>query len=507
MTTYVFFIGGTGARVLRSLTMLMASGASINPGDKIVPIIIDYDLQNGDLEKAKDLLGRYCSLNKIGEYRDGDKGFFASPIELKSYSMVDIKGDAGKDTFKNYIDLETIKIMSPSTAVFIESLYDNSPKEDPKTELNLEMSVGFKGNPNIGSVVFNEYFQNPSYGFSDFKANFAEGDRVFIVGSIFGGTGSSGLPSLVKKFRQSGGHVGNTVALQNAPIGACVVLPYFNVTPSDVSAINSQTFNSKAKAALTYYDAEINKLINELYYIGCKDRQNSSYDNVEGGKEQSNNAHLLEVMSAMSILEFAKRPLTAMTNFDNSGSLVPNCYEYTTTSGLVNVEGEDKIPGTAYLDLLSLPNDTPDSLYEKYVSNLVSFAYFTKYALDYTYKGEDTGMWKTQAYYKALEKYIKKDTDFGSKLVSFLESFVNWSSELATNSLMKFEPFDFNMDLDHLVNVSNMKNPVKKVKDDIRLALNKGNESYKDSVKPEAVFLRIAYLAGVAAIDKLTNLK
>ena len=95
MTTYVFFIGGTGARVLRSLTMLMASGASINPGDKIVPIIIDYDLQNGDLEKAKDLLNRYSSLNKIGEYRDVDKGFFASPIELKPYSMVDIKGDAG----------------------------------------------------------------------------------------------------------------------------------------------------------------------------------------------------------------------------------------------------------------------------------------------------------------------------------------------------------------------------------------------------------------------------
>lgn len=506
MTTYVFFIGGTGARVLRSLTMLMASGASINPGDKIVPIIIDYDLQNGDLEKAKDLLNRYSSLNKIGEYRDDDKGFFASPIELKPYSMVDIKGDAGKDTFKNYIDLETIKIMSPSTAVFIESLYDNSPKEDPKTELNLEMSVGFKGNPNIGSVVFNEYFQNMSYGFSDFKANFTEGDRVFIVGSIFGGTGSSGLPSLVKKFRQSGGHVGNTVALQNAPIGACVVLPYFDVKPSDLSAINSQTFNSKAKAALTYYDAEINKLMNELYYIGCNDKQ-SPYNNVEGGKEQSNNAHLLEVMSAISILEFAKRPVTAMMNVDNSGNLVPNCYEYTTTSGLVKVEDEDKIPGTAYLDLLSLPNDTKDSLYDKYVSNLVSFAYFTKYALDYTYQGEDSGKIFGQAYYKALEKYIKRDTDFGSKLVSFLESFVVWANELATNSLMKFEPFDFNMDLDHLVNVSNLKNPVKKVKDDIRLALNKGNESYKESVKPEAVFLRIAYLAGTAAIDKLTNLK
>ena len=258
MTTYVFFIGGTGARVLRSLTMLMASGVSINSGDRIVPIVVDYDLQNGDLVKALDLFNRYSYLNKIGEFSDGEKGFFATPMDVKPYSTVDIKC---KDTFKNYIDLETIKLMSPSTAVFIESLYDNSPKTDSRTELNLEMSVGFKGNPNIGSVVFNEYFQNSNYGFSEFKANFAEGDRVFIVGSIFGGTGSSGLPSLVKKFRQTGGHVGNTLALQNAPIGACIVLPYFDVKPSDTSAIDSQTFNSKAKAALTYYDAEINKLI------------------------------------------------------------------------------------------------------------------------------------------------------------------------------------------------------------------------------------------------------
>lgn len=505
MTTYVFFIGGTGARVLRSLTMLMASGVSINSGDKIVPIVVDYDLQNGDLEKAKDLLNRYSSLNKIGEYRDGEKGFFATPIEVKPYSMVDIKGDAGKDTFKNYIDLETLKIMSPSTAVFIESLYDNSPMEDSRTELNLEMSVGFKGNPNIGSVVFNEYFQNPAYGFSEFKANFAEGDRIFIVGSIFGGTGSSGLPSLVKKFRQSGGHIGNTMALQTAPIGACVVLPYFDVKPSDTSAINSQTFNSKAKAALTYYDAEINKLMNELYYIGCNDRRNP-YDNVEGGKEQSNNAHLIELLSAISIVEFANRPVASMMNRDNFGDLIPNCYEYTTTSGLVEVDGVDKLPAIAYLDLLSLPNDTEDSFYSRYVSNLVAFAYFAKYALAYTYSGKDGGFF-SESYYKSLEKYIKQDTDFGSRLVSFLDAFVLWTKELATNSLLNFNPFEFTMDLEHLVNISNAKNPVKGLEKSIRLALKDGNEDFKNSIKPENVFLRIGYMAGDVAKDKLTNLK
>lgn len=49
---YVFAIGGTGARVLRSLTMLLAAGVKINT-DEIVPIIIDPDKGNGNMTDTK----------------------------------------------------------------------------------------------------------------------------------------------------------------------------------------------------------------------------------------------------------------------------------------------------------------------------------------------------------------------------------------------------------------------------------------------------------------------
>ena len=42
MKTFVFGIGGTGARVLRSLTLLLASGVECK--SDIVPIIIDPDM-------------------------------------------------------------------------------------------------------------------------------------------------------------------------------------------------------------------------------------------------------------------------------------------------------------------------------------------------------------------------------------------------------------------------------------------------------------------------------
>ena len=45
---YVFGIGGTGSRVLRALTMLLASGVKCD-AEKIVPIIIDPDDSAADM--------------------------------------------------------------------------------------------------------------------------------------------------------------------------------------------------------------------------------------------------------------------------------------------------------------------------------------------------------------------------------------------------------------------------------------------------------------------------
>ena len=45
---FVFAIGGTGERVMRSLTMLMAAGLPTLTNYEVFPIIIDYDEKNAD---------------------------------------------------------------------------------------------------------------------------------------------------------------------------------------------------------------------------------------------------------------------------------------------------------------------------------------------------------------------------------------------------------------------------------------------------------------------------
>ena len=66
---YVFGIGGTGSRVIKALTMLLASGVKLSNGfDTIVPIIIDPDIANGDLNKTSDILLKYQNIfNEVGE--------------------------------------------------------------------------------------------------------------------------------------------------------------------------------------------------------------------------------------------------------------------------------------------------------------------------------------------------------------------------------------------------------------------------------------------------------
>ena len=67
--------------------------------------------------------------------------------------------------------------------------------------------------------------------FKAFSNIFRQGDRIFFISSIFGGTGASGFPIMVKNIRQAASLEGieNRDALSRAPIGGLTVLPYFTL--------------------------------------------------------------------------------------------------------------------------------------------------------------------------------------------------------------------------------------------------------------------------------------
>lgn len=272
---YIFGIGGTGARVLRSLTMMLASGVQLGQ-DEIVPIFIDPDESNADLSRTVDLMSLYSRIRQDLTFASSNNNkFFRTSInqELPGFRL-QIK-DTDDKSFQKFMDVST---MSRENQAMVKLLFSEK-------NLKSKMDVGFKGNPNIGSVVLNQIVNSDD--FDTFANGFSAGDKIFIISSIFGGTGASGFPLLLKTLR-TGNSFPNFQTINDAEIGAVTILPYFKLKPSDESEIDSSTFISKTKSALAYYEDNISKnnQINALYYLG--DDVQNIYENYEGGVEQKN---------------------------------------------------------------------------------------------------------------------------------------------------------------------------------------------------------------------------
>lgn len=304
---YIFGIGGTGSRVLKALTMLLASGCKLkNNFDTVIPIIIDPDTSNGDLNRTKDILKLYQEIrNQVNQPDD----FFSQEIktvnELANKSSVVNSdyfqfslNDVDQSTFGQYIGFNTLDDdykNSKDDKNFTRLLYSDK-------NLNSNLNVGFKGNPNMGAIVLNQF--TDSEDFKRFGQTFSDDDAVFIINSIFGGTGAAGFPLLLKNLRGNT-DLPNSAKIKDAQIGGITYLPHFALNKKD--EINSDSFEDKAKIAIDYYNRTIIKpnKINSLYFIG--NRGNTKhFEYAVGGKEQKNNAHFLEMAGALAILDFCE---------------------------------------------------------------------------------------------------------------------------------------------------------------------------------------------------------
>lgn len=291
---YVFAIGGTGSRVLRSLTMLAAAGVDIQ-ANEIVPIIIDPDASNADLTRTVSLMNCYNTIRKGIEFSETNETSFLRPEigeYLQNYTLHIT--DTEDKRFDQFIEYSSLSFENKAMMSMLFS----------EKNLNAQMQVGFKGNPNIGSVVLNQVVSSPQ--FDEFATSFVEGDKIFIISSIFGGTGASGFPLLLKTLRDEQALFPNHSIINQAEIGAITILPYFKLKSSDQSEIDSSTFISKARSALAYYETNVvgNNSINALYYLAD---DGNIYDNNDGGSMQQNPAHIIEFVAATAAIDFMNK--------------------------------------------------------------------------------------------------------------------------------------------------------------------------------------------------------
>jgi hypothetical protein len=293
-------------------------------------------------------------------------------------------------TFHNFIEFNN---QSNEMKSFLSSMYSIDTLES-------DMNIGFKGNPNMGSVVLNQF--NHSEQFKEFATNFSTGDKIFIVSSIFGGTGASGFPLLLKTLRHNT-EMPNHAIINNSNIGALSVLPYFNLKNDEESAINSETFISKTKAALHYYEKNVTKEggVNSMYYLA--DREQNTYDNNPGSIAQKNKAHYLEMLGALGVVDF--------THKSEGGFNLFEC-------GLKNNTNEISF------------NDLDDTTNIRVKKNIIRYKFFTKYLEEQVTANKIGSLnWCTS-------KNINTDflsTPFYIELKEFNMDFNKWLDEMKEN--------------------------------------------------------------------------
>ena len=410
---FVFGIGGTGARVLRSLIFLLGSGVKCN-ASAVVPILIDPDSSNGDMNRTLDLMNIYKNINQTLSKKEN--GFFATPI----LSLSSLKSETNKSSafqfhlekiqntkFRDYISYHSL---GEANKHLIDLLFSEA-------NLNMEMQVGFRGNPNVGSVVLNQ-FKN-SEDFKIFANNFSKGDRIFIISSIFGGTGASGFPLLLKNIRNAEKETPNHALLRESKIGAITILPYFGLLQDEKSSILKESFHPKTKAALDYYEKYINHSLDSMYYIG--DTSLKDYSNFEGQSLQKNDAHFVELVSALGILNFLEKEDTELTR----GSLF---YEYGIKSDTDDVTFDDL--GKHSREFLLNP--------------FSSYLFFIKYMelkLSHSISRKQT--WTMEGKNTFDENFISSPF-YKTYISNFNSYYISWLTELSKNK-RSFTPFQLNV--------------------------------------------------------------
>lgn len=395
---YVFAIGGSGSRILYPLTMLLAAGMETGNCNEIVPVIIDTDIKNGNVKRTRKVIEKYIAVrNALYSGQVPMCRFFKT--QMSPLKLVSIDG-ANLGSLREVIGEAEMK------GVNLEPLKKETGLLFSDDNLNMPLEFGFIGNPNVGTVVLNYLFEHNS-AFQEAFGGIVAGDRIILLSSIFGGTGAAGFPLLVNKIKANN-------ALAGCILGSVTAIPYYNVKkdPHKVDdkidhtkfKINSDDFNPKTVAALSYYDKYIQGQVDFFYYIG-DDAMKSEYENILGGKDQENPAHLVELLGALSIIDFsaAQRNADGKTQYRN-----------------VILNGNH--PESCNLNNIEKNFELKKALVRFWILRLFWSEYLSKHIVNNTNFVGQIGL--TQDYL---------NTGLGQDIFNYFETFKKWAQELKDN--------------------------------------------------------------------------
>ena len=418
MSYYFVAIGGSGAKVMESLTHLCAAGL-LPKDEKLYVMAVDPDTGNGNLSRSSTAL--HC-LEVFQKFNVGkNTPLLKTPVELAS-PFVWNPTEQGKC-------LDDVMAYQAYKGTEIGSLYEVLYTKKERATL---LDEGFRGHPSIGAAVIAKKIvsdegkdeEEPWKRFVslvNLDAKTGSVARIFLAGSVFGGTGAAGMPTIAKLLQQK---FSDLYTEGKVLLGGALILPYFSFTPSKEDRrksglfASSENFLTNTQAALKYYAAKNKEenIYHAMYFIG--DNILSPVDKFSvGAATQENDAHIVDLYGALAAIDF----------YMSETKHLKKC-SYITHAEDNKIQWSD-IPNAADID--SNDKASPVNIKER-------FAQFARFIFSYLHlvkpvlKDLASGKIKDYPYPWFIDylKGVDVDTQEVKNFEDYAECFVRWIKQL-----------------------------------------------------------------------------
>lgn len=330
---FIIAIGGTGMRCLEAFVHLCAAGMFDN---KTIDILtLDTDETNGNKARVEGLIELYNRIKTSDNQHKGGEStantFFSAKLNL--YKFYTQYAEAERKTLKNLINTRTNTPENrEDNRELTELFFDNNVQEFP-------LDHGYRAQTHLGSMLMYhgilEAAIKAKRGSKDVKDhdkdlqefiqllyNNSANARVFVFGSVFGGTGASSIPVIPIALRDALKVLmegKKELNLNKVKFGSTLLTDYFKFDlpddqqrKKDKVIADASNFALNSQAALNFYNSDITvkQSYKRLYHIGWPASlkvdysQGQSGDVITGGKEQKNPCHVVELMCASAAYDF-----------------------------------------------------------------------------------------------------------------------------------------------------------------------------------------------------------